>query len=41
MGGGGMGPGGGMGRLMGLEAQQNDWRLVEVVPERKKPAAHK
>jgi len=32
--------GGGMARLMGLEAQQNDWRLVEVIPERK-PAAHR
>ena len=42
-GGGGMGGGGNGGammRLMGLANQQNDWRLVEVLPE-KKPAPRK
>ncbi len=35
-GGGGGGMGGGMGRLLGLEGQQSDWRIVEVLPEKRK-----
>ncbi len=39
--GGGMGAGGGMARLLGMSNQQNDWRLVEVIPERPTAPAKK